>query len=209
MVMEGVPPAMIENAAKMAGMPVGPLALNDEVGIDLSWRILQAAKTDLGANAVNPAQEKLIEAMAVKEGRSGRKNGKGFYDYPANGPKSLWPGLAKIVGKRLDPDAISVKDLKDRFLFTVALEAARCMEEGIVTDPREADVGSILGFGYAPYSGGAVSFVDGMGLKAFVARAKELAAKYGPQFEPGEKLVRMAERGETFYGSYSEKRKAA
>jgi 3-hydroxyacyl-CoA dehydrogenase / enoyl-CoA hydratase / 3-hydroxybutyryl-CoA epimerase len=209
MVMEGVPAAMIENAAKMAGMPVGPLALNDEVGIDLSWRILQAAKADLGANAVNPAQEKLIEAMAVKEGRSGRKNGKGFYDYPANGPKSLWPGLAKIVGKRLDPDTISVKDLKDRFLFTVALEAARCMEEGIVTDPREADVGSILGFGYAPYSGGAVSFVDGMGLKAFVARAKELAAKYGLQFEPGAKLVQMAERGETFYGSYSEKRKAA
>jgi 3-hydroxyacyl-CoA dehydrogenase / enoyl-CoA hydratase / 3-hydroxybutyryl-CoA epimerase len=209
MVMEGVPPAMIENAAKMAGMPVGPLALNDEVGVDLSWRILQAAKTDLGANAVNPAQEKLIEAMAVKEGRSGRKNGKGFYDYPTNGPKSLWPGLAKIVGKRLDPDAVSVKDLKDRFLFTVALEAARCMEEGIVTDPREADVGSILGFGYAPYSGGAVSFIDGVGLKAFVSRAKELAAKYGPQFEPGEKLVRMAERGETFYGSYSEKRKAA
>jgi 3-hydroxyacyl-CoA dehydrogenase/enoyl-CoA hydratase/3-hydroxybutyryl-CoA epimerase len=209
MVMEGVPPAMIENAAKMAGMPVGPLALNDEVGIDLSWRILQAAKKDLGANAVNPDQEKLIEAMAVKEGRSGRKNGKGFYDYPANGPKSLWPGLGKIVGKRLDPDTVSVKDLKDRFLFTVALEAARCMDEGIVTDPREADVGSILGFGYAPYSGGAVSFMDGMGLKAFVTRAKELAAKYGPQFEPGEKLVRMAERGETFYGSYSEKRKAA
>ena len=83
------------------------------------------------------------------------------------------------------------------------------MEEGIVTDPREADVGSILGFGYAPYSGGAMSFIDGMGLKAFVARAKELAAKYGPQFEPGEKLVRMAERGETFYGTYGEKRKAA
>jgi 3-hydroxyacyl-CoA dehydrogenase/enoyl-CoA hydratase/3-hydroxybutyryl-CoA epimerase len=209
MVMEGVPPAMIENAAKMAGMPVGPLALNDEVGIDLSLRILQAAKADLGANAVNPGQEKLIEAMAAKEGRFGRKNGKGFYDYPANGPKSLWPGLAKIVGKRLDPDIISVKDLKDRFLFTVALEAARCMEEGIVTDPREADVGSILGFGYAPYSGGAVSFIDGMGLKAFVARTTELAAKYGTQFEPGEKLIRMAERNETFYGSYSEKRKAA
>jgi 3-hydroxyacyl-CoA dehydrogenase/enoyl-CoA hydratase/3-hydroxybutyryl-CoA epimerase len=209
MVMEGVPPAMIENAAKMAGMPVGPLALNDEVGIDLSWRILQAAKADLGANAVNPGQEKLIEAMVAKEGRFGRKNGKGFYDYPANGPKSLWPGLAKIVGKRLDPDAISAKDLKDRFLFTVALEAARCMEEGIVTDPREADVGSILGFGYAPYSGGTVSFVDGLGLKVFAARAKELAAKYGPQFEPGEKLFKMAERGETFYGSYGDKRKAA
>jgi 3-hydroxyacyl-CoA dehydrogenase / enoyl-CoA hydratase / 3-hydroxybutyryl-CoA epimerase len=209
MVMEGVPPAMIENAAKMAGMPLGPLALNDEVGIDLSWRIIQAAKTDLGANAVNRGQEKLIEAMAAKEGRFGRKNGKGFYDYPSNGPKSLWPGLSKIVGKRLDPDNVSVKDLKDRFLFTVALEAARCMDEGIVTDPREADVGSILGFGFAPYSGGALSFIDGMGLKTFVARAKELAAKYGPQFEPSAKLVQMAERGETFYGAYGEKRKAA
>ena len=120
MVMEGVPPAMVENAAKMAGMPVGPLALNDEVGIDLSWKILQAAKNDLGANAVDPAQEKLIEAMVVGQGRLGRKNGKGFYDYPANGPKSLWPGLASIVGKKLDPDGISVRDLKDRYLFTVA-----------------------------------------------------------------------------------------
>ena len=100
-------------------------------------------------------------------------------------------------------------DLKDRFLFTVALEAARCMDEGIVTDPREADVGSILGFGFAPYSGGALSFIDGMGLKTFVARAKELAAEYGPQFEPGAELVQMAERGETFYGAYGEKRKAA
>jgi 3-hydroxyacyl-CoA dehydrogenase / enoyl-CoA hydratase / 3-hydroxybutyryl-CoA epimerase len=209
MVMEGVPPAMIENAARMAGMPVGPLALNDEVGIDLSWKILQAAKKDLGAGAVDPAQEKLIEAMVVGHGRLGRKNGKGFYDYPANGPKSLWPGLASIVGKRLDPDTISVEDLKDRYLFTVALEAARCLFEGIVTDPREADVGSILGFGYAPYTGGAISFIDGMGLKAFVARAKALATKYGPRFEPGEKLAAMAERNETFYGIYGEKRKAA
>jgi 3-hydroxyacyl-CoA dehydrogenase/enoyl-CoA hydratase/3-hydroxybutyryl-CoA epimerase len=209
MVMEGVPPAMIENAAKMAGMPVGPLALNDEVGVDLSWRILQAAKKDLGPKAVDPAQEKLIEAIVVKEKRFGRKNGKGFYDYPANGPKGLWPGIAAIVGKRLDPDTISVKDLKDRYLFTMALEAARCMAEGIVTDPREADVGSILGFGYAPYSGGAISFIDGMGLKAFVARAKELATKYGARFEPAKKLVQMAERGETFYGTYGEKQKAA
>ena len=209
MVMEGVPPAMVENAAKMAGLPVGPLALSDETGLDLSWKILQATKKDLGASAVNPVQEKLIEAMVVKESRFGRKNGKGFYDYPASGPKSLWPGLSKIVGKRLDPDGISVRDLKDRFLFTVALEAARCMAEGIVTDPREADVGSILGFGYAPYTGGAISFIDGMGLKASVARAKALAAKYGPRFEPDEKLAQMAERGETFYGTYGEKQKAA
>jgi len=209
MVTEGVPPAMVENAAKMAGMPVGPLALNDEVGIDLSWRILQATEKDLGANAVYPGQKKLIEAMVVKEKRFGRKNGKGFYDYPANGPKSLWPGIAAIAGKRLDPDTISVKDLKDRYLFTAALEAARCLFEGVVTDPREADVGSILGFGYAPYSGGAISFIDGMGLKAFVARAKELAAKCGARFEPADKLVQMAERGETFYGTYGKKQKAA
>jgi 3-hydroxyacyl-CoA dehydrogenase / enoyl-CoA hydratase / 3-hydroxybutyryl-CoA epimerase len=208
MVMEGVPPAMIENAAKMAGMPVGPLALTDETGVDLAWKILQAAKKDLGPGAVDPAQEKLIEALVVKDGRYGRKNGKGFYDYPAHGPKSLWPGLSAIAGKRLDPDEASVEDLKDRYLFTAALEAARCLIEGVVTDPREADVGSILGFGYAPYSGGTISFIDGMGLKAFVARARELAAKYGSRFAPPEKLVQMAERGETFYGVYGEKQAA-
>jgi 3-hydroxyacyl-CoA dehydrogenase / enoyl-CoA hydratase / 3-hydroxybutyryl-CoA epimerase len=209
MAMEGVPPAMIDNSAKMAGMPVGPLALNDETGVDLAWKIVQAAEMDLGPDAVEATHKTLIEAMVVKEGRHGRKNGKGFYDYPASGPKSLWPGLAKIVGKRLDPDTISVKDLKDRFLYTVALEAARCMAEGVVTDPREADVGSILGFGFAPYTGGAISMIDGMGAKAFVRRARELAEKHGTRFAPSDKLVEMAERGETFYGTYGEKQKAA
>jgi 3-hydroxyacyl-CoA dehydrogenase / enoyl-CoA hydratase / 3-hydroxybutyryl-CoA epimerase len=209
MLMEGVPPAMIENTAKMAGMPVGPLSLNDEVAIDLGWKILQVTKKDLGANAVDPAQEKLLEAMVVKEQRFGRKNGKGFYDYPANGPKSLWPGLQKIVGKRLDPDTISVADLKDRFLFTQSLEAARCMEERVVTDPREADVGSILGFGFAPFTGGTISMIDGMGAKAFVARAEELAGKYGPRFAPSEGLRAMAAKGESFYGKYAPKQKAA
>jgi 3-hydroxyacyl-CoA dehydrogenase/enoyl-CoA hydratase/3-hydroxybutyryl-CoA epimerase len=203
MVMEGVPPAMIENVAKMAGMPVGPLALNDEVGIDLSWKILQAAKKDLGANAIDPAQEKLIEALVVGGDRLGRKNGKGFYDYPAQGQKSLWPGLQKIVGKRLDPDSLSVQEIKERFQFTVALEAARCMEEGIVTDPREADVGSILGFGFAPYTGGAISLIDGLGVKAFVKRAEELASKYGSRFEPTAGLKAMAASGETFYKKYA------
>jgi 3-hydroxyacyl-CoA dehydrogenase / enoyl-CoA hydratase / 3-hydroxybutyryl-CoA epimerase len=208
MLMEGVPPAMIENAAKMAGMPVGPLTLNDEVAIDLGWKILQATKKDLGANAVDPEQEKLLEAMVVKEQRLGRKNGKGFYDYPAAGPKTLWSGLAKIAGKALDADAISVVDIKDRFLFTQALEAARCMEEKVVTDPREADVGSILGFGFAPFTGGVLSLIDGMGAKAFVARARELAGKYGPRFAPSAGLEAMAEKGESFYGK-AEKARAA
>jgi 3-hydroxyacyl-CoA dehydrogenase/enoyl-CoA hydratase/3-hydroxybutyryl-CoA epimerase len=205
MLMEGVPPAMIENAARMAGMPVGPLSLNDEVAIDLGWKILQATKKDLGPNAVDPAQEKLLEAMVVRESRFGRKNGKGFYDYPAQGQKSLWPGLAKIAGKALDPDTISVQDLKDRLLYTQALEAARTMEENVVTDPREADVGSILGFGFAPFTGGVLSLIDGVGAKAFVARARELASKYGPRFEPGVGLAAMAENGETFYGAKAKK----
>ena len=200
MLMEGVPPAMIDNVARMAGMPVGPLALNDEVGVDLSWKILQAAKKDLGPQAVDSDQEKLIEALVVKEQRFGRKNGKGFYDYPAAGAKTLWPGLAKIAGKTLDPDAIDVQELKDRFLYTAALEAARCIEEGIVTDPREADVGSILGFGFAPFTGGVLSLIDGVGAKAFVARAEALAAKHGPRFAPGAELKAMAAKGETYYG---------
>jgi 3-hydroxyacyl-CoA dehydrogenase/enoyl-CoA hydratase/3-hydroxybutyryl-CoA epimerase len=200
MLMEGVPPAMIENAARMAGMPVGPLALNDEVALDLSLKVLQATVKDLGPNAVDPAAAKLIETMVTKEGRFGRKNGKGFYDYPAQGPKSLWPGLAGLAGKALDPDTISVQDLQDRFLYAQALEAARCMEEKVVTDPREADVGSILGFGFAPFTGGVLSMIDGVGAKAFVARARELASQYGSRFEPSAGLIEMAEKGGSFYG---------
>jgi 3-hydroxyacyl-CoA dehydrogenase / enoyl-CoA hydratase / 3-hydroxybutyryl-CoA epimerase len=208
MLMEGVPPAMIENTAKMAGMPVGPLSLNDETGVDLGWRILQATKKDLGANAVDPAQEKLLEAMVVAEKRFGRKNGKGFYDYREKGPKSLWPGLAKIVGKTLDPDTISVEELKHRFLVLQSLEAARCIEEKVVTDPREADVGSILGFGFAPFTGGTISFIDGMGVKTFVGLAQSLAAKYGDRFAPNALLIEMAKNGETFYGRFGQSAKA-
>jgi 3-hydroxyacyl-CoA dehydrogenase / enoyl-CoA hydratase / 3-hydroxybutyryl-CoA epimerase len=209
MLMEGVPPAMIENAAKMAGMPVGPLSLNDEVGIDLGWKILLATKKDLGANAVDPAQEKVLEAMVVAEKRFGRKNAKGFYDYPEKGPKSLWPGLAKIAGKALDPDTLSVQELKDRFLVTQSLEAARCMEEKVVTDPREADVGSILGFGFAPFAGGTLSYIDGLGAARFVELAQSLAAKHGDRFAPNPLLIDMAKTGETFYGRFGEKAKAA
>ncbi len=208
MLMEGVPPAMIENAAKMAGMPVGPLSLNDEVAIDLAWKILQATKKDLGAQAIDPAQEKLLEAMVVKQGRLGRKNGKGFYDYPEKGAKKLWPGLLDLQAKKLAPDSISVETLKQRILAVQAIEAARTVEEGVVTDPREADVGSILGFGFAPYTGGALSYMDGMGVKRFVALCDRLAAQCGPRFAVPELLRDMAGKGETFYGRFGG-RKAA
>ena len=209
MLMEGVPPAMIENAAKMAGMPVGPLSLNDEVGVDLGLKILKATKAQMGEKAVNPIQETLLTRMVETEGRLGRKNGKGFYDYPEKGPKKLWPGLKDIAGKRLNADDIDVEELKHRLLVTQALEAARTMEEGVVTDPREADVGSILGFGFAPWSGGALSYIDMMGAKAFVDLAKALETKHGARFKAGKLLVEMAKGGETFYGRFAPKKAAA
>ncbi|ACO02578.1 3-hydroxyacyl-CoA dehydrogenase [Brucella melitensis] len=203
MLVEGVPAAMIENAARMAGMPVGPLALNDETAIDLSQKILKATLADLGPKAVDPRHVELVDKLVNEFDRKGRKNGKGFYDYPAKpAKKHLWPGLKDLYPQQ-NPDTIDVKELKERFLVTIALEAARVMEEGIVTDPREADVGSILAFGFAPYTGGTLSYIDGMGAKKFVQLAKDLQKKYGAQFKAPKLLLDMAENGETFYQRFN------
>jgi 3-hydroxyacyl-CoA dehydrogenase/enoyl-CoA hydratase/3-hydroxybutyryl-CoA epimerase len=199
MLADGVPAAMIENVGRMAGMPVGPLALNDEVAVDLAWKILKATEADLGPQAIDPRQKTLLEEMVEKRGRYGRKNGKGFYDYPQNGPKRLWRGLADLQPTKLDPDTIDITELKQRLLAMQALETARCIEEGVVTDMREADVGSILGFGFAPFTGGTISYIDGMGTKAFVALCTKLAKLYGDRFKPGKLLLDMAKKGETFY----------
>ncbi len=210
MLAEGVPAAMIENVGRMAGMPVGPLSLNDEVAVDLAWKILKATEADLGADAIDVRQKALLEEMVEKRGRYGRKNGKGFYDYPQSGPKRLWPGLAELQTTKLDPDSLDVEELKTRLLAIQALESARCVEEGVVTDMREADVGSILGFGYAPFTGGTISYIDGMGTKAFVELCKGLAKRYGSRFKPGRLLRDLATTGETFYGRFPpERRKAA
>ncbi|MBX9761012.1 MAG: enoyl-CoA hydratase/isomerase family protein [Beijerinckiaceae bacterium] len=203
MLREGVPPAMIENLARQAGMPVGPLALNDEVGLDLAWRILEATKADLGEAAVDPVQEAIIGALVNEHGRLGRKNGKGFYDYPEKGEKRLWAGLSALQARRIDPDEVDQAEIKRRFLSAQALEAARVMEEGVLSDPREADVGSILGFGFSPFTGGVLSYIDGMGADAFVAQCDALARKVGPHFTPGDLLLQMAQRGESFYERFS------
>jgi 3-hydroxyacyl-CoA dehydrogenase / enoyl-CoA hydratase / 3-hydroxybutyryl-CoA epimerase len=208
MLTEGVPAAMIENVAKMAGMPVGPLSLNDEVAIDLALKIVKATKTQVGEAAINPAQEKLLVEMVEKQGRLGRKNKKGFYDYPESGPKRLWPGLKDLQPTQLDPDTLDIQELKQRLLVTQALEAARTVEEGVITDPREADVGSILGFGFAPYTGGALSYIDFMGAKNFVALCDKLRAEYGERFAAPKIIREMATTGGTFYGR-AEERKAA
>ncbi|MDX8494954.1 3-hydroxyacyl-CoA dehydrogenase NAD-binding domain-containing protein [Mesorhizobium sp. VK22B] len=199
MVIEGVPAAMIENAARAAGMPVGPLALTDETAIDLAQKIMKQTIKDLGEKAVDPKQMALINTMVDTHGRFGRKNGKGFYDYPAKpAKKKLWPGL-KDLYPQLKPEKVDYEELKERLLVTIALEAVRVMEEGIVTDPREADVGSILAFGFAPFTGGALSYIDGIGAKRFVKIAKGLQKKYGAEFKAPKLLLDMAEKGETFY----------
>ncbi len=208
MLVEGVPAVMIDNVAKMAGMPVGPLALNDETAVDLSYKIMKAMIADLGEGSVDPRHMALITKMVEEEGRLGRKAGKGFYDYPPKpAKKHMWAGLKDLFPQQ-NADDIDVATLKQRFLSTIALEAARTMEEGIVVDPREADVGSILGFGFAPYTGGALSYIDGMGAKAFVAQCEKLAAAYGDHFKPTPLLVEMAQKGETFYGRFDPYAKA-
>jgi 3-hydroxyacyl-CoA dehydrogenase/enoyl-CoA hydratase/3-hydroxybutyryl-CoA epimerase len=210
MLLEGIPAAMIENTARMAGMPVGPLSLNDETALDLGLKILRATENDLGAGIVPAAQKKLLEDLVEKNGRLGRKNGKGFYDYPVAGPKKLWPGLSDLLPKKLSNeqvDALSVEELKQRFLVAQAVEAARTFEEKVVTDVREADVGSILGWGFAPFSGGVLSYIDMMGTKKFVELCRKFEAKYGARFTPGKLLLDLADHNETFYSRFAPQKK--
>lgn len=207
MLIEGVPAPMIENAAKAAGMPVGPLALTDETAIDLAQKIMKQTIRDLGDKAVDEKQMALINTLVDTHVRFGRKNGKGFYDYPQKpAKKKLWPGL-KDLYPQLAPEKVDYEELKQRLLVTIALEAARVMEEGIVTDPREADVGSILAFGFAPFTGGALSYIDGIGAKQFVKIAKSLQKKYGAEFKVPKLLLDMADKGETFYQRFDPYRK--
>ena len=196
--LEGVPPAMIENAARLAGMPVGPLALNDEIALDLAWKILQATKADLGDAYRARAIDAIIEEMVVRRERFGRKNRRGFYDYPESGRKRLWDGIAEIAPPRpaeqFDPEI-----LKQRLLSIQALETARCFEEGVLTDPREGDVGAILGFGYAPWTGGPLSYIDMVGVDAFVQRCTRFEQQFGARYRPARLLRQMAESGQGFY----------
>jgi 3-hydroxyacyl-CoA dehydrogenase / enoyl-CoA hydratase / 3-hydroxybutyryl-CoA epimerase len=209
MLSDGIPAAMIENVGRMAGMPVGPLALNDEVAVDLAWKILKATEADLGADAIDARQKALLSEIVERRGRFGRKNGKGFYDYPEKGQKKLWPGLADLQTVKLDPDTIDVQTIKNRLLAIQALETARCFEENVLTDVREADVGSILGFGFAPFTGGTLSYIDMMGTKRFVELCISLETKFGARFKPAKLLLDMAGKNETFYGRFAAPRREA
>ena len=210
MLAEGIKPAIIENVGKMTGMPVAPLAMADEVALDLAYKVAQQTRKDLGDKWVETASQKIIATMVEDRGRFGRKNAKGFYDYHADGTKSLWPGLSELAPVKVDECPPALRDeLKKRLLYRQALETARCFEEGVITDPRDADIGSILGWGFAPYTGGTVSLIDGIGVAKFVAECEALAKKYGPRFKPNRLLREMAKTGETFYGRFGAGLKAA
>ena len=212
MLKEGIPAPMIENCARFAGMPVGPLALNDEVAIDLSWKIMDQARRDAaaaGQKFEEGGSEEILELMVKKLERFGRKNGKGFYEYPADGKKRLWPELAKyfppdpklLYGEGEEKRA-KEDEIKKRLLYVQAVDTARCLEANVLTNPQDGDVGSIMGLGFAPQTGGAVSLIDQVGIKTFVAECDDLAKKYGAQFEVPKLLRDMAAKGQGFYANY-------
>jgi 3-hydroxyacyl-CoA dehydrogenase / enoyl-CoA hydratase / 3-hydroxybutyryl-CoA epimerase len=180
------------------------------VAVDLAWKILKATEADLGPSAIDPRQRRLLDEMVEKGQRFGRKNGKGFYDYPQGQPKKLWPGLLELQHVKLNPELIDIEELKLRLLGIQALETSRCFEEHVLTDVREADVGSILGFGFAPFSGGTLSWIDRMTPKKFVELCRKFEAKFGDRFTPNKLLLDLAEHNETFYGRFApEKKKEA
>ncbi|HYC69493.1 3-hydroxyacyl-CoA dehydrogenase NAD-binding domain-containing protein [Brevundimonas sp.] len=209
MLEEGYAPALIDNIGRMTGMPRGPLEMHDDVALDLSVKIAKQTKEDLG-DAYEPLPGwKIVQTMVEDLGRYGRKNGKGFYDYETK-PKKLWSGLSDLAPVKInDSTPEMVEDQKRRLLYRQAVEVARCWEEGVIDDPREADVGAILAWGFAPWTGGPITLIDQTGLKAFVEQADKYAAKYGDRFSPPQLLRDMAEQGRTFYGDFAGQKAAA
>ena len=205
---EGTTPALIENLGKQMGMPVGPLAVNDEVGLDLSYKVGQQTKADLGAAYKPGPADGVIEKMN-ELGRYGRKNAKGFYVYPEGGGKKfIWPELvATVAGGAAEvqptPDAV-----KERLLYRQLVECARCFAEGVLETPEDGDLGAIFGWGFAPFTGGPFSHMDTVGIANVVAVLDRLAQAHGERFSPPQLLRDMAAAGETFYGRAAQKKAA-
>jgi 3-hydroxyacyl-CoA dehydrogenase/enoyl-CoA hydratase/3-hydroxybutyryl-CoA epimerase len=199
---EGVPPALIDKAGLIAGMPVGPLALADEISIELVYKIGQQTRADLGSAYVERAADRVAAKMVVELGRLGRKSGAGFYDYPADGTKHLWPGLAEQFPAKVGADGtamISLEEIIERLILVQSVETARCLEEKVLRAPIDADVGAILGWGYPAFRGGPVGWLHTLGLPAAVAALDRLAAQHGPRFAAPQLLRDMATRGDRFY----------
>ena len=198
MIAEGVPPAVIERAGLQAGMPVGPLALHDEVSLSLSWHIMEQTRKDFeaeGKEFVKSPGYDVVDKMVNELDRVGKKAGKGFYEYPDKGPKRLWPGLKEHFPPS---DSWHFDSLVERFGTIQANETARCMEEGVVETVADANIGSIFGWGFAPHEGGTLQYINARGVQRFVDQCKAFAKDHGPRFEPAQLLVQMAADGKSF-----------
>ncbi|OIN49196.1 3-hydroxyacyl-CoA dehydrogenase [Pseudomonas azotoformans] len=196
---EGVAAPMIETEARKAGMPVGPLAVSDEVSLSLMSHIRQQTAKDLQAEGkalpAHPATA-VIDLLVNEYKRVGKAAGGGFYEYPSGGQKYLWPELKSRFerpGQRISP-----QDVRDRLLFIQAIETVRCLEEGVLMSTADANVGSVFGIGFAAWSGGALQFINQYGLNDFIARARYLAEQYGERFTPPGLLLEKAAQGEVF-----------
>jgi 3-hydroxyacyl-CoA dehydrogenase / enoyl-CoA hydratase / 3-hydroxybutyryl-CoA epimerase len=203
---EGWAPAIIDNVGRMTGMPRGPLEMQDDVALDLMVKIMDETAKAAGREFVWPAGVTEAKRMVHEDGRLGRKNAKGFYDYPEKGNKSLWSGLSKYFAvTKPEASPSEVEELKRRILYRQAVEAVRCFEEGVITDPREADVGSILAWGFAPWSGGVISMIDSIGVAEFTRELERMTKAYGERFTPPALLRDMAAKGESFYDRFDKK----
>ena len=208
MLAEGIAPAIIENVGRMAGMPMGALEVSDSVGIDTMLKIgRESAKVAGRSYEQNPVGD-LVAWIVESQNRVGRKAGKGFYDYNEAGkPSRLFPDIGKKIDIKVTecPPALK-EELTKRFLYRQCVEVARCFEEGVILDARDADIGSILAWGFAPYTGGVCSFMDlKVGIKKFVEECDALAEKHGERFRPNALLREMAAKGQTFYSRFPPK----
>jgi 3-hydroxyacyl-CoA dehydrogenase / enoyl-CoA hydratase / 3-hydroxybutyryl-CoA epimerase len=202
MVAEGVHPASVEQAGSQAGYPAPPLQLMDELTLTLPQKIRKETKAGViaaGGEWVEHASEPLIDRMVEEFDRKGRSGGAGFYEYGDDGKRTrLWPGLLEHFTK--DGHEIPFEDMKERMLFAEALETVKCFDEGVLRSVPDANIGSIMGIGFPPWTGGVIQYIEGYegGLPGFVARARELAERYGDHFLPPASLVAKAEKGEHF-----------
>jgi 3-hydroxyacyl-CoA dehydrogenase/enoyl-CoA hydratase/3-hydroxybutyryl-CoA epimerase len=223
MLLEGVPAPTIEQASSQAGYPAPVLQLSDELNLNLMRKIRETTKAELAAEGVtlpeHPAAQ-VVDRLLDEFGRGGKLAGAGFYDYADGKRTQLWPGLAQAFPPVADPSTISLRDLEERMLFAEAIEAVKCLDEGVIESVADANIGSIFGIGFPGWTGGVLQYINGydggepddsrrgrgaspdgerrQGVRGFVARARELSERYGERFTPPQSLVEKAERGELY-----------
>ncbi len=196
---EGQHPRAIESAGIKAGMAVSPLAVSDEVNLALVWHIREQTRKDFqaeGKNLPDDPSDAVVDFMVNTAKRTGKLQGAGFYEYPTDEKKFLWRELGDHFP--LSRVELAQSEMMERMLFVQALETVRCFEEGVLTSSADANIGSIFGWSFAPFTGGTLQYINAYGLEKFVARARELAANYGARFKPPSLLLEMAEHGGMF-----------